>query len=211
ENFADCSNAGCFWFYNLGTYSYFCSDVSEEMECGVFLNCQYCKTQETCEANFNCEWKDYGFGEKCYKEQISPATTTVEWTVPDLEDCGPLSGVEKWLCEIKNFIAGAFLPSQEKLNELYNILLDFRQKFPFNYINIFTDFFKNIEEDIDEEASIPIKILGHEHNVDFSFWDATTTIGGITESFKNIIVDMTTALILLTFLVWLVSFLRRFF
>ncbi|GAH94210.1 unnamed protein product, partial [marine sediment metagenome] len=32
ENFADCSNAGCFWFYNLGTYSYFCSDVSEEME-----------------------------------------------------------------------------------------------------------------------------------------------------------------------------------
>ncbi|GAI48094.1 unnamed protein product, partial [marine sediment metagenome] len=102
-------------------------------------------------------------------------------------------------------------PSQEKLNELYNILLDFRQKFPFNYINVFTDFFKNIEEDIDEEASIPIKILGHEHNISFSFWNATTTIGGITESLRNIIVDMTTAIILLTFLVWVVSFLRRFF
>ncbi|GAH94206.1 unnamed protein product [marine sediment metagenome] len=211
QNLTECWSAGCSWFYNSETYTSSCYEPLGEMECGVFSNCQYCETQETCEAGFNCEWKDYGFGTQCYYEQYLPATTTVEWTVPDLEDCEPLSGVEKWLCEIKNFIAGIFYPSQEKLNELHNILLDFRQKFPFNYINIFKSFLTDIREDIDEEASISVKILGHEHNVNFNFWNATTTIRGVSESFKNIIVDMTTALILLTFLVWVVSFLRRFF
>lgn len=210
ETRTECINAGCFWSWAFIIDTYTCSEPTS-MECGIFAECQFCETQETCEEGFNCIWGDYGFGLQCYFDQDPLATTTVEWTVPDLDDCEPLSGVEKWLCEIKNFIAGAFLPSQEKIDKLYNILLEFSQKFPFNYINIFKDFLADVEEGIDDTASISIKILGHESNLNFNFWNATTTIGGITESLRNIIVDMTTAVILLTFLVWVVSFLRRFF
>ncbi|GAI20073.1 unnamed protein product [marine sediment metagenome] len=165
-------------------------------------------TQETCEAQLNCEWVDRGLGEKCYMKE--PTMPPAEWIMPELEDCSLLSGVEKWLCEIKNFLAGAFMPSQSKVNDLYQTFANFKDRFPFNYIGAMNLFFSDVRSSLDEEKAIPIKILGQEGDVSFSFWDKTTTIGGISEPFKNILKDFTSFIIFLGWFAWLISIIQRF-
>lgn len=217
----DCIEAGCFFYYSIygagglwgGQYGGSCVEPydPDPEECGSFYKCQYCNSQETCEAEW-CVWEDrHGLGEKCYMSEPVIPPEQVEWEVPDLEECGELSGVEEWLCEIKNFIAGIFMPSQEKVNSLYHTIGAFKDKFPFNYAGSLNRFFNDIEESIDEEKGIPIKILGQEGNVDFTFWDKTTTIGGVEETFKNIWFDFTTLVVILGFFIWIISWIRRFF
>jgi hypothetical protein len=217
ENYTNCVNAGCDWYYSewmetSGLYPYEgCVDhiTPEPEECGSFFKCVFCETQETCSANF-CEWKDIGFGNKCY--MYEPITPPLQggWEVPALEDCEVLSGVEKWLCNIKNFIAGIFMPTQAKINEFYMTMGTFKDKFPFNYARALNGFFADIKEGFDTEKNIPVKILGQTGNVNFAFWGASSTIGGVPENLGNIVKDVSTVIILLAFLVWLISFIKRF-
>lgn len=215
SSFEDCENAGCYWnFYGFvpGFLNY-CIEPLDPSDCGSFLNCQFCETQETCENDISCEWKDYGQGHgvQCYWKQPLTATSTIEWAVAELDDCSALSGVEKWVCETKNFIAGIFLPTQAKMTVFYNTMTDFRQKFPFNYINIGRDFFADIKNDIVDDNEISIEILGNEASLDFSFWNATTSVAGAVQSYKNIFYGFTNILLGVVFFVWLIAFLRRFF
>jgi len=213
EIYDTCINAGCFWYYSIFLQQYFCVEPfePEPEECGSFYKCQYCLTQGTCEAELNCEWVDKGFGEKCYMIEPEIPPEQITWEVPELEDCSLLSGVEKWLCDIKNFVAGIFLPSQEKMDSLYQSIMSLKDKFPFNYIGIIKDFFTDIKNELASSKEIPIKIFGVEGNVDFSFWDKTVVIGGLSETFGNILIDFTSFIILLSFFVWLMSFIRRIF
>lgn len=218
ENRETCSEAGCIWFddplyYVLWGLPGLCVEPYEEDEevCGSFLKCRFCETQETCEAELNCEWADKGEGPKCYIYAFTMPPTQVDWEAPDLENCGPLSGVEKWLCEIKNFIAGIFMPTQIKIDELFNTIQNFKIKFPFNYVMAMNDFFIDIRDSLDEEKGIPITILEQESSVDFSFWEKTTTIGGESETLGNVIKDFTSMIILIGWFVWLISFIKRFF
>lgn len=213
-SFDTCATAGCWWYHSVYIQGYYCGepyDPDPEV-CGPFFKCQYCLTQELCEAEAEtCEWANKGYGEKCYMLEPTIPPIQEEWEVPDLEDCGVLSGVELWLCEIKNFIAGVFMPSQTKITALYQTIGAFKDRFPFNYAGSLKTFFIDIEESIDEEKGIPIKVLGQESNVSFEFWDEETTIGGVAETFKNILFDFTTLIVLLGFFVWIISLIRRFF
>lgn len=213
-----CIEAGCFWDYDPSYYalfgtSGFCIEpyTPEEEQCGSFYKCQFCMTQETCEAELNCEWLDRGFGEKCYMKTPEIPPEQVAWEVPDLEDCSGLTGVEKWLCEIKNFVAGIFMPTQTALDKLHRTLGNFNQKFPFNYIGALNVFFTDVKNSLDEEKEIPITILGEESNVSFVFWSELATIGGVAETLKNIVIDFTSVIIFLAWFVWLISVIRRFF
>lgn len=216
-----CEEAGCFWYYSIyqpgglwsGATGGWCIEPyePEAEECGALFKCQYCMSQETCEAE-NCEWEDrYGTGEKCYTPEPTIPPEQVEWQVPDLEECGELSGVEKWLCEIKNFGAGIFMPSQAKVSELYYTIGAFKDRFPFSYVETLNRFFTEIEASLDEEKAIPITILGEESEVSFAFWDTETTIGGEVETFKNIWFDFTSLIIIFAWFMWLISVIRRFF
>lgn len=213
EVYPTCIDAGCFWYYSIYFQKHYCVEpfIPEDDECGSFYKCQYCLNQTTCEQQLNCQWTDIGFGVKCYMIEPTIPIPQVEWETPTLDDCNVLSGTEKWLCEIKNFIAGIFMPSQEKLEEIYQTIGAFKEKFPFNYMGSLDIFFENIAESLDEEKSIPIKILGHESDVDFTFWNNTTTIGGEEETFKNVWFDFTTAIVLIGWFVWLISWIKRFF
>jgi len=213
-----CMEAGCFWDYDPSYYalfgtSGFCIEpyTPEEEQCGSFYKCQFCMSQETCEAELNCEWLDRGFGEKCYMKTPEIPPEQVEWEVPDLEDCSELTGVEMWLCEIKNFVAGIFMPTQTALDKLHRTLGNFNQKFPFNYIGALNVFFADVKNSLDEEKEIPITILGEESNVSFVFWSEVATIGGVAESLKNIVIDFTSVIIFLAWFVWLISVIKRFF
>lgn len=217
EIYETCIEAGCFWYYSFygcqigQCYSCVEPYEPEPEECGAFYQCQYCMTQETCEEQLNCEWVDRGLGFKCYMKEPQMPPEQVAWEVPELEDCSELSGVEKWLCEIKNFVAGIFMPSQEKIDILYQTFANFKERFPFNYIGSMNFFFSDVRNSLDQEKNIPVKILGQQGDVSFGFWDKTTTIGGISETFKDIVKDFTTFIVFLGWFLWLISFLQRFF
>jgi len=210
ETYDACISAGCYWLFSNYLQEWYCATPTGISEtCGSFYNCQFCLTMEECEGQLNCVWEDRGQGEKCYMEEVFLEIPA--WQVPELEDCSTLSGTEKWLCDIKNFFAGLFMPSQEKVNRIYNDLQAFKLKFPFNYIGILKGFFRDIEQSLETSKTIPVKLLGNEKNVDFSFFNTITTIGGETETFKNVWYDFSSIFILIGFVGWLISFVKRIF
>lgn len=213
ETYESCISGGCFWEHSAWPLIVedACFEPSEPNPeyCGGFFECQYCLDETTCETNSTCVWQDIGFGNKCY--MISPVIPPAQagWEAPELEDCEALSGVEKWLCEIKNFIAGIFMPTQEKVEEFYLTIGAFSERFPFNYAQSLRSFFTDIKTGFDTEKSIPVKILGEEGDVDFTFWSASTTIGGTAENLGNIVKDFSTFIIILAFSMWLIGFIKR--
>ena len=220
QTYSACEASGCFWWYSIyqpgglwgGETGGWCIEPYEPdpEECGALFKCQFCMSQATCEAEY-CEWVDrYGDGEKCYIPEPEIPLPQTGWEVPDLEDCAPLGGVEKWLCEIKNFASGIFMPSQEKINSLYYTMGSFKDRFPFSYAESLNRFFSEIKTSFDEEKGIPIEILGNESEVDFAFWDNTTIIGEQEESLKNIIFDFTSFVIIFAWFLWLISLIKRF-
>lgn len=213
ETYSTCSDAGCYWYYSIYLHEYYCVEpfVPDADECGSFFKCQFCLTQTPCEAELNCEWVDKGLGVQCYMTEPTIPPTQADWEVPDLDDCGELSGVELWLCEIRNDITGLYMPSQAKLETLYQTIGAFKQKFPFNYVSALNYFFTGVSEGLATTTTIPIEILGSTSTISFTFWDSTTTIGGDEETFKNILYDFTTFAILMGWFVWLISLIKRFF
>lgn len=212
ETYETCIGAGCVWYYSEWLHHSYCVEPPEEPEpeeCGSFFKCQYCVSEATCEAEL-CEWKDIGFGDRCYMLEPVIPPPQGEWEAPELENCEGLGTIETWLCEIKNFIAGIFMPTKEKVNEFYATIGAFKEKFPFNYARSLSDFFSAIKTGFATEKDIPIKILNASSTVSFAFWNASATIGGQSEYLKNIVKDFSTLIILLAFLVWLIGFIKRF-
>lgn len=216
ETSEDCLSAGC-------TYEYL--PTWDRWEChttwtpyipgcgtGFQESCYGCYTQETCESAIPtgvCEWVDKGYGLGCYPTEEVPEEAV--WEVPELEECGELSGVEKWLCEIKNWLAGLFMPTQEKVNNLKETVDNFKAKFPFNYANSLSVFFDTIKTSLATPKDIPVEIFGNPGNLNFDFLEASGTIGGTSETIKNILFDFSTALIIIGFLFWIISFIKRIF
>ena len=205
------STGDCIWEYaGAGQYQCHAPFIAYVYGCGLG-ECG-CLDQGTCEGAEpvgTCEWVDKGYGIGCYEVLIAPPEA--EWEAPTLEECGALSGVEKWLCEIKNFIAGLFMPTQEKVDDLKKTIGNFKTKFPFNYANSLSAFFQTIRTSLDTPKDIPVEILGKTGNVNFNFLNATGTIGGTSETFKDMLYDFTTALIIFAFVLWIVSFIKRIF
>lgn len=212
ETSEDCQSAGCIYEYNTGFARWECHQEYIAYVYGCGLGDCGCPDQETCEGAEpvgTCEWVDRGYGEGCY--EVEEAPPEAEWEAPELENCDELSGVEKWLCEIKNWLAGLFMPTQEKVNNLKKTIDNFKAKFPFNYAGALSAFFTTLKTSLDTEKNIPIKVLGVEGDVNFSFWEQTTTIGGTPETFKNILYDFTTAIVIIAFIFWIISFIKRIF
>jgi hypothetical protein len=130
---------------------------------------------------------------------------------PELEDCSQYNIPDRWVCEIKNALKSIFLPTCEKLMELKQTMDLFKQKFPFNYINLFTNFYQDINNGINENSTIQFKILGQSGNVNLAFWENQATIGGITQTFSHIIYNIFLFLFLFIFVLWLISYLKRIF
>lgn len=208
-----CVDAGCSWYYSIFLQGSYCIDPTfpDPEECGSFFKCQYCSDQTTCEAELNCDWKDIGLGDKCYMSEPTIPPGQVDWEVPDIDECSGLPALDTIVCELKNLISGAVMPSQAKIETLYQTFGAFQEKFPFNYAKSLNTFFTDISESFDETTTIPIEILGATSSVSFTFWNATTTIGGEEETLKNVLFDFTTALVVIGWFAWLISLIKRFF
>ena len=214
QTYSACISGGCFWYYSIYSQEYYCVPYidPDPEECGSFYKCQYCLTQTPCEAELNCEWIDRGFGDRCYMVEPTIPPEQADWEVPDLDDCSSLSVLETLVCELKNLITGAVMPSEEKIEILYQTIGAFKEKFPFNYLGSLNTFFSDITEELETaDTTIPVEILGATSSVNFMFWDATTTIGGSEEPLKNVLIDFTTFFILMGWFVWFISLIKRFF
>lgn len=212
QGYYSCIDAGCSWDYSIYLQEYFCSALPEPdaEQCDAFYKCQYCGDQTTCEEQLNCQWINKGYGEQCYMAEPTIPPDQVDWEVPELDECTG-NALNVLVCEIKNLITGAVMPSEEKIEILYQTFGAFKEKFPFNYLTSLNEFFSTISEDLVATTTIPIKILGQESDVSFRLWDATTTIGGSEETIKNVMIDTTTFVILMCWFVWLLSLIKRFF
>lgn len=216
ETSEDCVGAGCIYEYNSWFARWECHQeyVPYIPGCGTGFqeSCYGCYNQENCENAIPvgvCEWVDRGYGIACYPTEEVPGEAV--WEAPELENCDGLSGVEKWLCEIKNWVAGLFMPTQEKVNNLKMTIDNFKAKFPFNYAGSLSAFFNTIKTSLDTPKDIPVEVFGNSGNLNFDFLEATGTIGGTSETIKNILFDFSTALIVIGFLFWIISFIKRLF
>lgn len=211
--YSSCISAGCSWDYSIYLQDYYCADLPEPdpEECDAFYKCQYCGDQTTCEEQLNCQWIDRGYGDQCYMYEPTIPPDQVDWEVPDLDDCSGLPALDTIVCEIKNLMIGAFMPSTTTTEALYQTVGAFKAKFPFNYIASLDTFFSDIAEDLEATTTIPIEILGATSTVSFVFWNATTTIGGSEETLKNVLMDFTTFIVLMGWFAWFISLIKRFF
>ena len=213
QEYNSCTDNGCSWYYSIYLQNYSCVEpvVPDPEECGAFYKCQYCGDLTTCGEQLNCEWTDKGFGDQCYMAEPTIPPSQVDWEIPDLDDCSSLPALDTLVCEIKNLMIGAFMPSTTTTEALYQTVSAFKDKFPFNYVASLDNFFTSIAEDLETPRAIPIEILGTTSTVSFVFWDATTTIGGAEETLKNVLIDFTTFIILLGWFAWFISLIKRFF
>jgi hypothetical protein len=133
------------------------------------------------------------------------------WTVPELEDCDALSGVDKIICEIKNVLLGLIIPSQGKVDELTNTVAAFNNKFPINYLKAVQTFFTDVQSGLDEDKAIAFEVFGQAGTMDVTFWNTPVTIGGVSQSIGAIFKSFIAALFVISFLAWSINFVKRIF
>ena len=166
--------------------------------------CIYCDLNSCQDYDFFCSWN--------YDEtQCQPLILGIPDIALPIEDCEGLGVTDRILCEIKNFFYRLFVPSPEKITELRATLDTIKTKFPYNYILEMKDFFVYLKDNIDDEQEISFSILGQAGVVNFDFFNTTTTIAGISQSFLSIFKKAFSVIIFLVFGIWCFSFLKRVF
>jgi hypothetical protein len=169
-------------------------------ECGSDWLCEYCLSQEDCEAQ-DCYWN--------FEDDFCWSSVPPE--LPELEDCSGLGITDRLLCELKNFFYRLFVPSSQKIQELRDTTAEIREKFPYNYILEIKNFFAYLKDNVDENQEISFKILGQSGDVDFNFWNSETILAGESQTFLNIFKTFFKFIIILIFGLWCFSFLKRVF
>jgi len=133
-------------------------------------------------------------------------TPSIKPDQPALEDCSAYSGADKIFCEFRNFVVGAFLPSDSALNQIGATMSALQNKFPVNYARAVGDTFSDISESVNDSATISFNLLGASGAVDTSIFTAELgdgiTMGG---TIKTII----TLLVLTVFAFWAVGYMHR--
>ncbi len=151
---------------------------------------------------FDDTWvKDSPYGAPAYL-----ITPSIKPDAPTMEDCSGYSGIDKVMCEFRNFVAGAFLPSDDALNQIGATMTALKNKFPMNYAAAVQTTLSEISGGINDDAPISISILGNDGAVDTSFFSADIG-GGITigATIKIMVVFMALAI----FGWWAVGYMHR--
>jgi len=131
--------------------------------------------------------------------------------LPALESCEGLGITEGFLCEIRNFFTRLFVPTPEKINELKSTMEMIKTRFPYSYILTIQNFFSDLKSGIDENQEINFSILGQAGQVDFGFWNSTTTLAGGVQTFLDIFKTFFKFLLVILLGLWFISLIKRIF
>lgn len=168
---------------------------------GYDENLQPFTQSEICPGTFAC-------GTNCVPEIVSELP---DYGQPTFDECGALSGTEKWLCEIKNVIAGVFIPSTSTLGELKSNIDLLQNKAPMNYLRESQDFFTDLKNQSSTTNSLTLTILGNTGDVSFAFWEKTGEISGVQFSFRTIFYNVFCFVVIVIFGFWAISYMRKIF
>lgn len=127
-------------------------------------------------------------------------STTTYPTLPTQEDCSSYTFPDKWICEIKNLLTSAFLPSESKLNELNIAINSFQGKAPFNYLSSAINKFNDLKNGI-SESDLNITLMSNTSEVNLN--DLT----GLYDVIKGFF----TIMVVLAFIFWGVGYIKHFF
>jgi hypothetical protein len=147
-----------------------------------------------------------------YTAPITPSWTIAgPWPIPELEDCSSLTGLDKLVCEIKNFLLGLVIPTQSKFDELNNTFKAFQNIFPIPYLKSMQTFMTTTNAGINEGSGIDFVLFGQAGTVDFSALSFPVIVGGLTVNFNVLIKYFLSAVCLGAFIFWAFNFLNRIF
>jgi hypothetical protein len=147
----------------------------------------------------------------------TPSPTLAPWitelpTSTEEVSCDNYSGIDKFICEIRNFFAGLFTPSPEKILNLKQKIETLKTQFPVNYISKTKDFFDDLNNQLSEDIPVlafTIPFSTSTQNVDFQFWQASISFAGISQTILAIFKTFFTGLFILIFVAWAINFIKR--
>jgi hypothetical protein len=166
-------------------------------------------------------WADSGNGlATIYIDNISAVSEAYQWPLPYFpetppppfatEDCSGYNLMERLICELKNFVAGIFIPDATSTAKLQQNLDLVKQRAPYNYISATKEFF--ISANASLTTSTPeISILGATGTLDFSLLNTTTTFAGTEQNISTILRGFFTFILILGFIFWAIGYLRKIF
>jgi hypothetical protein len=145
------------------------------------------------------------------KDSVSsaPASILNQATLPTqeaLEDCDAYSGIDAVVCRFKNFIMGAFLPSNDALAQISGTMDALKTKFPINYASAISSSFGTIAAQVDDNSGFTFSLYGNSGTADTSFF--TQDLGGgitIGGTIKLIL----TFFVFMLFLLWGLNYMHR--
>lgn len=116
-------------------------------------------------------------------ENIPVYQERIEWEEPDLDNCSALSGAEKWLCEIKNYIRSFFIPDKEKIEEMKTTIGELKHRFPFSYLALVQKEIEEMKEGSEATTTaLTITLLDNSYSLDWDFLNTTTTFAGLSKT-----------------------------
>lgn len=147
----------------------------------------------------------------------TPSPTLAPWitelpTSTAEVSCDEYSGIDKFICEIRNFFAGLFTPSPEKILNLKQKIETLKTQFPVNYISKTKDFFDDLNNQLSEDIPVlafTIPFATSTQNVDFQFWQASISFAGLSQTILTIFKTFFTGFFILIFVAWAVNFIKR--
>lgn len=138
-------------------------------------------------------------------------TEAIYPTIPQ-DDCSLVSGVENWLCNIKNFFSNIFYISPAKMTELNSSLDKMKDKFPYNYIAVDQAFFTDLKNGINPTSTISLTIMGNSQIINFGvLQNSTGTVAGTTQNTSSVLKNLFSIIILIGFLIYAINYGRRIF
>ncbi|MDD3085301.1 MAG: hypothetical protein PHU32_05445, partial [Candidatus ainarchaeum sp.] len=149
---------------------------------------------------WTCSGFNGGISAYCSADKTTPSVFP-ELPAGSIDDCSSLGIPEVWFCNISNTIKSIFLPSADKITELNETINKISGRFPFSYINSSMSIISDISNNISEEDSLSLSIMGSESNTLY-FEDIP---------FIHYIKIFTTILMSFLFLFWLIRFIKDIF
>lgn len=128
---------------------------------------------------------------------------------PAQEDCDSLGTTDRLLCELKNFFKGLFFPSGAKVIELQNNINQVKQRFPFSYVAIWTDFAYNLNNGT--STAITLSFFNASSSVNFTDIDISLDYGTESKGFLDRLRDIFQFVLIISFVVWGINYIKRIF
>lgn len=142
-----------------------------------------------------------------------PIDIEIETGYPDnhFEDCSEMPLLEKMVCEIKNFAYSMIYPKPEDAIKLRRNFEQVKTRFPMSYIQVFRKSLSETRSGLSERA-LTISLFGNEGKIDFQGLNTEYyEFEGKSFDLAGLIKRITTAVLIIIFIIYALNYARRIF